>query len=97
MERDRLKSTSPERRQSVLVLQPSELTLDGGSATVEVTPALRLARNQRMEPRCFPPDRLGLALTGGAAPLRRLPGGPPSEARPALASPPSGVAGAGVD
>ena len=42
MERDPLASAQSERREAVLVLEPSEGALNGGTATVEVAPALRL-------------------------------------------------------
>jgi len=54
------------------MLQPSKLTLDSGTATVEVAPSLRLAGDQRVEAGCIAPDGLGLAVAGRAAPLGLL-------------------------
>ena len=38
MKPDALNATHPQHRQRVVVLQPSELALDGGAATVEPLP-----------------------------------------------------------
>src|SRR5205085_11191840 len=56
--------------QAVLVLQAAERALHGSASSVEVAPALRLARNQRVEARRLAPNRSGSALTRRAAPLR---------------------------
>jgi hypothetical protein len=64
--------TNAQRGQAVLMLEPSELPLHSSAATVEITPPLRLTRDQRIAPIGFEPDGLGLALPGRAAPLRCL-------------------------
>jgi hypothetical protein len=48
MERDTIQTPDAEGSKPVLMLQPSELALDGGTAPVEVAPSLRLARDQRV-------------------------------------------------
>jgi hypothetical protein len=50
MKADTLQAAYPERREAVAVLQVTERTLDGGSATVEVAPSLRVARDAREQP-----------------------------------------------
>src|SRR5438093_801246 len=67
---DALDPSHPERRQSGLVLQPAEAPLDGATATVEVTPPLRLARDQRMQTARLDPDAPGRAVRV-ARPSRR--------------------------
>ena len=69
VERDPLQAAHAERSEAVVVLQAPELALDGGAATVEIAPPLRLARNERVL--AVGPDllRLRLTLAGGAAPL----------------------------
>src|SRR5207245_6884158 len=59
VESDALQSADPKRSQSVLMLQPPELALDGSTTPVEVAPALRLARDQRVESRRLAPQGLG--------------------------------------
>lgn len=48
VERDPLKPAKAKRRQSVFVLEPPELTLDGSAPAVEVAEAPRLARDEWM-------------------------------------------------
>src|SRR5206468_1087387 len=68
-----VKPSHTERGQAAFVLQASEGTLDRGTASVKVTPPLRLTRDQRVQARRLAPQGLGLALTGRTAPLRLLP------------------------
>jgi hypothetical protein len=49
MERDPFDSADAERSKAVLVLEPPEGALDGGAATVQVAPSLRLTRDKRVE------------------------------------------------
>ena len=49
VERDPLKPTNAKWGKPVLVLEPTELALDSGAATVERAPPLRLARDQRVQ------------------------------------------------
>lgn len=72
MERDPVAPAQAQRRQAVLVLQSSERALDGTAPTIEVTPPLQVARDERVAPVSLDPDRGGLALSGRAAPLRWL-------------------------
>src|SRR5215211_3004323 len=53
------------------MLQPSELALDGRAAPIELLPAQRRARDQRVQAARLDPDRCGFALAGRAAPLAR--------------------------
>jgi hypothetical protein len=46
VERDPFKPANAERCQPVLMLEPSELALDGGTSAVEVAPPLGLSRDQ---------------------------------------------------
>src|SRR2546423_6615480 len=69
MKRDTIQTPDTEGSKPVLMLQPSKLTLNSGTATVEAAPPLALARDQRVQPGLLAPQRLGLALAGGAAPL----------------------------
>jgi hypothetical protein len=69
MQRHALKTSDSERRKPVLVLEPTELSLDGGAAPVEVAPAPSLAWNERVAAVGLDPLRLGLTLPGRAAPL----------------------------
>src|SRR5437764_8149945 len=48
VEPDALDPTNAEHRQGVVVLQASELALDGGAATVEAAPLFALARDARL-------------------------------------------------
>jgi hypothetical protein len=50
MERDTIKAPDTEGSKPVLMLQPSELTLDSGTAPVEVAPPLGLARDDWVQP-----------------------------------------------
>lgn len=45
---DTLQPANAQRCKSVLVLQASELALDGGAATVKITPPLCLTRDERV-------------------------------------------------
>ena len=60
-----------EWEQCPFVLEPPELALDRGAATVKRLPPLRLARHERMQAVGRDPLRRGLALAGRAAPLGR--------------------------
>ena len=71
VERDPLAATEAKRRQAVLVVQAPELALDGCAASVEVAPALRLARNERVPTVSFHPPGGGVTLSGWAAPTWR--------------------------
>jgi hypothetical protein len=53
------------------MFQRAELSFDRCSSPVEVTPALRLAGDQRVQAVGFDPDGLRRTLAGGAAPLGR--------------------------
>jgi hypothetical protein len=46
---DALKPTDAERDKRPFVLEASELSLDGGAARVELAPAQRLSRDQRVQ------------------------------------------------
>src|SRR4051794_5090266 len=46
---DSLKPTGAKRRECPFVLEASELALDTGTASVELAPAGRLARDQRVQ------------------------------------------------
>src|SRR5687767_1684878 len=72
MQPDAVQATDTKRGERPIVLQAAELALDGGAATVELAVAQALARDQRVQPVALDPDRRGLALAGGAAPLGRL-------------------------
>jgi hypothetical protein len=55
------------------VLQAPELSLDGGAATVELAPARRLAREERMEAVGTPPGaRLMAAITETETVIKRI-------------------------
>ena len=69
MKGDLRQPANAERLQAVLILEPAELALDGGTSGVQVAEASSLARDQRVAPMVFDPDGLRLALPGGAAPL----------------------------
>jgi len=60
---DTLKPTDAQGEQCPLVLQATELALNGGAALVELAPAQRLARDQRMLLRP-PAQRRSCAGTG---------------------------------
>ena len=72
MQLDAVEAADAKRREGVVVLQAAELALNRGAAPVEITPPLRLAGNERMQSRRLPPETLGLAVPGGAAPFRSL-------------------------
>ncbi len=67
-----IQTPDAERQQCPFVLESSELSLHRAAAPVELARALRLSRNQRMQPVRFDPHGRGLALPGRAAPLRGL-------------------------
>ena len=52
--------------------QQAELAFNGGTSSVELAPAVAVARDEGVEAACFDPPGPGLALFGGAAPLGRL-------------------------
>lgn len=54
---DAVKRAHAERLQPVLILEPPEGPLDGSASAVEVAEPLRVARDQRVQPGCLPPDR----------------------------------------
>jgi hypothetical protein len=64
-----IQSANAERGEAVLVLESSELALDGRASTVEGTPPLRLTRDERVQTVGLDPPRLGRALSGWATPL----------------------------
>ena len=82
MKRDPLKTANPDRSQPVLMLQPSELPLHRSAAPIQVTPPLRLTRDERVKPGSLDPPRLRSALPGRAAPLGRAALGVRSGERP---------------
>jgi len=49
VQRNLIQAANAEREQRPLILEPTELALDGGAALVELPPAGRLARDQRMQ------------------------------------------------
>src|SRR5205085_2573451 len=67
-----LNASDADRGQAVVHFQAAELRLDGGSAPVEVAPAVSAARDERVAPVGPEPHRLGLARAGRAAPLGAL-------------------------
>ena len=69
MERDPLQATHAQWGEAVVVLQTSERALDGGTAPVQLAPALRLARDERVQPRSLDPPARGLALARWTPPL----------------------------
>src|ERR1035437_508324 len=69
---DALLATDPEREQRPFVLEASELALDRATTAGELARTLRLARGERGWPVRLDPAGRGLALAGGAAPLRSL-------------------------
>jgi hypothetical protein len=54
------------------MLQAPELSFDRGTAPIQVTPPVRLARDERVQARRLPPDGLRQTLTSRTAPLRGL-------------------------
>jgi len=62
-------SANAKRCQPVLMLQPAELALDSSTTPVQIAPALRVARDERMKPGSLDPPRLRNALADRAAPL----------------------------
>lgn len=60
----------PQGRESPFVLEASEAALHSRAASVEALPAQRLPGNQRVQRVGLDPHGRGLALPGGAAPLR---------------------------
>src|SRR5438552_1472166 len=64
MECDPLKPAYAERRESVLVFEPAELSLHGCPSTVEIAPATSLTRDERVPAVSLDPLRLRLALPG---------------------------------
>ena len=70
VERDSIEAANAERAEPVLVLQAAERPLDGSASPVQVTEALGVSRDQRVEAVGLDPAGRGLALTGRAAPLR---------------------------
>jgi hypothetical protein len=66
---DALKARARSANRLPLMLEPSELALDGGAALVELAPARRLALEQRAEAISLHPSARGLAVAGRAAPL----------------------------
>ena len=56
MESDPLQSTDAERGKPVLMLQAPELPFHSGASPVEVAPALRLARDERVQTVGLDPD-----------------------------------------
>ena len=54
------------------MFQPAELSFDCGTGTVEGAPLGRLARDERVQTTGLPPEALGRASAGRAAPLRPL-------------------------
>ena len=73
VELDSFKPSNAERREPIFLFEPAELALASGASPVEVAPPLRLARDQRVQPVGLDPDGRGLAASGQAAPLRRVP------------------------
>ena len=67
-----LDAAHTKRRESGLVLKPTKRTLYAAALPIQVAPPLRLTRDQRVQPGHLDPDARGLALTGRAAPLRRV-------------------------
>ena len=84
VKRDPLKTPGAQRGEAVFVLQPAELALDSRATPVEVTPPLRLARDERVQAARLDPDRGGLAFPGGAPCGPRVSRDPPSSALLAL-------------
>ena len=64
-----LDPTDAERKQRPLILEPSELALDGPAAPVERLPPLRLAGDQGMQAVGLDPTGARLALAGRTPPL----------------------------
>lgn len=82
MKLDPLKTTNAQRRERPFVLETPELAFDRRAALVELAPARRLARDQRVEAMGLDSAACGFAFPGRAAPLRRAalevgPGDPP--------------------
>jgi hypothetical protein len=50
MEPNTVKATDSQRLQPPLILKPAELALDRGALSVGGFPALRIARDQRVQP-----------------------------------------------
>ena len=69
---DAVKAADTEWDEAVVVFEAAEFAFDGGAAPVEVAPAFCFAGDERIQPRRLPPNTLGLAGPGGAAPLRSL-------------------------
>jgi len=63
-----IKSTDAQGQQRPLVLEAAELPLDGTATPIELAPAQRLTRDQRVEAISLDPPARGLALAGRAAP-----------------------------
>ena len=53
---DALQPANAERREAVLMLEPSKLPLDSSASTVKLAPSFCLARDERVEPVGFTPD-----------------------------------------
>ncbi len=62
-------SAYAERPEAVVVLQAAEGSLNGTASSVEVAPPFALARDQRVEPGRFAPNRARLTLASRAAPV----------------------------
>ncbi len=69
MEPHPLDPSHAERQQRPLVLEATELALDGAARTVEIRGAHRLAWDQGVQAVGLDPTGLRLALSGRAAPL----------------------------
>jgi hypothetical protein len=66
---DALKATNSERKHRPLVLETAKLSLHGGATLVELAPARRLTRDQRVKAVRLDPPACRTAGAGGAAPL----------------------------
>ncbi len=73
MQPDAIQSSDAQREQRPLVLEATELALDGSARAVELARAVRLARDQRVQAVGLDPSGGGLALAGRAAPRGSTP------------------------
>ena len=71
VEADAFDAAYAEREERPFVLEPSELSLDGAAAAVQLARPFRGARDQRVQSIRLDPHGRGLALPGRAAPLGR--------------------------